>query len=55
MRGKVEIFLRRHKTYVENEGAVCAMVPRGRAFDIRKFLEEYIVRMGLARKQRLFP
>ena len=51
----IEIFMRRHKTDVFNEGAVCTVVERGRAFDVRGFLEEYLERMGLVRGNCVFP
>ena len=51
----IEIFMRRHKTDVFNEGAVCTIVGRGRAFDVRGFLEEYLERMGLVRGNCVFP
>ena len=51
----VQVYLRRHKTDVENEGSQFSMVGRGRAFDIRGFLLEYLARMGVSGKQAVFP
>ena len=47
--------MRRHKTDVFNEGAVCTVVGKGRAFDVRGFLEEYFEKMGLVRGNCVFP
>lgn len=40
--GIIRIFMRRNKTDTLNEGSVCTVVEKGRAFNVRGFLEAYL-------------
>ena len=41
--------MRKNKTDIYHEGAVCSITVGGRAFDVKGFLEDYFRRLGLER------
>ena len=51
----IKIIMRHNKTNVFNEGSVCTVVEKGRAFNVRGFLEAYLKRMCLVRGCCVFP
>ena len=53
--GVIRIFMRKNKTDIFNEGSVCTIAEKGRAFDMREFLEAYLKRMGLKKGCCVFP
>jgi hypothetical protein len=51
----LDIYLSRHKTDVEAEGAYFTLVKSGRRFNLDRFLDRYIRVMGISGDDALFP
>ena len=51
----LDIYLSRHKTDVEAEGAYFTLVRSGRRFNLDSFLGRYIRVMGISGNDALFP
>ena len=53
-RDRITVFMRKSKTDELNEGASFTMEAGGRKFSIKKFLQHYIGKFGLLKKDALF-
>ena len=52
---EVEVFMKKQKTDVFNEGDSFKMVAKGGDISLKKFLESYVERLGLKKLDSLFP